>query len=237
MDYNAKYQEISKHGLPKQLTLQQMVVNGPPGRVFCVSFMWSSESIEEGYHWCNKITCLGTVIMNTVEVTTIPKWYSGNTALIPSTMYGSFRTHSVKNMTQEVTACIGRSLEKLPADPGTMFSIHQLRDTSETPASASVFSTREPHFILEIVGCATTTEKAEASEQWAFDTWAEVKNTNSSNLLDRVYISLDHVKDPCDLHTLTRYFGDYTQDILTAKKDYDPDNVFGLTVPRLGNLL
>jgi hypothetical protein len=91
--------------------------------------------------------------------------------------------------------------------------------------------------MLEIVECTTTTEKAETSEQWAFETWAEVKKTNSSNLLDRVYISLDHVEEPRDLYTLTRYFGDYAQDALTTKKHYDPENVFGLTVPRLGNLL
>lgn len=237
MDYNAKYGEISKDGLPKQLTLQQIVANGPPGRVFGVTFMWSSEDIEEGRQWCNKIASLGTVIMNTVDITTLPKWYSENAALVPLAMYGLFRTHSVKEITGDVAECIGRALEKLPADPGTMFSIHQFRNSSETPASDSVFATREPHFMFEIVGCAITKEKAETSEQWALDSWAEVKKTSPSNLLDRVYISLDHVENPRGLDTITRYFGGYTQEILATKKQYDPENVFGLAVPRLGDLL
>lgn len=176
--------------------------------------------------------------MNTVDVTTLPKWYSENAALVPSALYGSFRTQSVKKITGDVAECISRALEKLPADPGTMFSIHQFRNSSETPANDSVFATREPHFVFEIVGCAITKEKAEASEQWALDSWAEVKKTSPSNILDRVYISLDHhVENPRGLDTITTYFGGYTQEILTMKKHYDPENVFGLTVPRLGEFL
>ncbi|CRG83597.1 hypothetical protein PISL3812_00951 [Talaromyces islandicus] len=236
-DYNVKYQEICMLGLPKQLSLQQMVVNGPPGRVFAVAFTWSSENIEEGGRWCDKIASLGAVITNTVELTTIPNWYAGNATLIPPSMYGSFRTHSVREMTQEVTECIGRALENMPKDPGTMLSIHQLRTLSETPASPSVFATRESHFMLEIVGCATKTENAERSEQWAVDVWEDVRKTNANNLLDRTYISLAYVDGPLQLDTLTKYFGGHTCNILTTKKNYDPENVFGLTVPRLGNLL
>jgi hypothetical protein len=125
----------------------------------------------------------------------------------------------------------------MPTDPGTMFSVHQLRTSSETPESPSVFATREPHFMLEIVGCATTTENAEISEQWAANIWEDLHKSNFNNLLDRTYISLAYMDGSLQLDTLTKYFGGHTHNILTTKKTYDPENVFALTVPRLGNLL
>lgn len=237
VDYNVKYREISRIGLPKQLTLQQIVFNGPHGRVFGVAFTWSSEEIEEGRRWREKIASLGTVIMNTVDETTIPKWYTGNAALVPPALYGYSRTHNVKEMTQEVVECIGRGLGKMPADPGTMCSIHQLRNSSENATGHSVFAAREPHFMVEIMGCAITAENVEIAEQWAANIWKDVHNTDSNNILHRTYISLDCVEGSLELDTLTKYYGVHTRDILTAKKHYDPENVFGLTVPRLDKLL
>ena len=65
-----------------------MVFNSPQGRLFCVTFTWSSEDIEEGRRWSEKVASLTTVLMNTVAVTTIPDWYDGNAALIPTNAYG-----------------------------------------------------------------------------------------------------------------------------------------------------
>lgn len=236
-DFNAAYREISKEGIPKQLTLQQMVFNAPPGRLFGVGFTWSSEEIEEGQHWCERIASLGNVMMNKVSETTIPEWCTGNAGVIPSTMYGSFRTLNLHNLTEEVISSIGRELQKMPSDPGTMFSIHQSRISSSTPHSDSVFVAREPHFMLEIIGCASTEENKEKSEQWAFDLWEDINTTDLGNFLDNTYISLDRMEEQPQLATLKRFFGSHLQDIIATKKRYDPENVFDLTVPRLSSFL
>ncbi|EEA27467.1 conserved hypothetical protein [Talaromyces marneffei ATCC 18224] len=227
--YNAGYRKLSQEGLPKELTLQQMVFNSPQGRLFCVSFTWSSDNIEEGRRWSENVASLANVLMNTVAVTSIPNWYDGNAALIPTNMYGQFRTQNLREITPEVAECLGRHLAKMPFDLCTMFSIHQSRISTSTPNSDSVFGAREPHFMLEIIGCATTEEKSAESQQWALDLWKDVSETEKKNFLDSVYISLDFVEEPPQAGTLNRLFGPHVDEILETKKRYDPENVFDLT--------
>ncbi|KAI7977991.1 hypothetical protein EIK77_009531 [Talaromyces pinophilus] len=231
-----RYRKLSQEGIPKELTLQQMVFNSPQGRLFCVTFTWSSEDIEEGRRWSEKVASLTTLLMNTVAVTTIPDWYDGNAALIPTNAYGQFRTHNLPEITPEAAECLGRHLAKMPSDLCTMFSIHQSRTTTSTPNSDSVFAVREPHFMLEIIGCATTEEKSAESEQWALDLWNDVGEIEKKNILDGAYISLHYAEEPHS-STLSRYFGSHVDDILATKKRYDPENVFDLTVPRLAQYI
>ncbi|EED19921.1 6-hydroxy-D-nicotine oxidase, putative [Talaromyces stipitatus ATCC 10500] len=236
-EYNAKYRKLSQDGLPKELTLQQMVFNSPQGKLFGVSFTWSSEDIEEGSRWRERIGSLGTLLMNTVSETTIPQWYKGIAALVPATAYGSFRTHNLHEIPPEVAECLGHHLAKMPSDPAAMFTIYQSRMSTSTPISDSVFPAREPHFMLEIIGCSTTKEKAPESEQWALDLWSNVSITDKNNFLSAAYISLEFIEEPPHPATLGRLFGSHVDDILATKKRYDPENVFDLTVPRLSHYL
>jgi hypothetical protein len=232
-DYNASYRELSKDGIPAQLTLQQLCFNAPPGRVFAVSFMWSSDNIEEGKRWSEKIASLDKVLMNTVSANTIPEWFSANGALIPRTMYGTSRTRNVYQLTPEVVETLGRHLEKMPSDPGAMFSIHQSRVSSAHPQSNSVFASREPHFMLEILGYSSQ-ENSEESETWAIDLWEDIQKTDNKNFLGSTYISLDvWEEEPSQPKTLSRFFGSHADEVIELKKKYDPQNVFELTVPRL----
>lgn len=48
--------------------------------------------------------------MDTVAVTIIPDWFSTNAALVASSIYGSSVTHTLRLITPEVAASIGRSL-------------------------------------------------------------------------------------------------------------------------------
>ncbi|OKL60649.1 hypothetical protein UA08_04052 [Talaromyces atroroseus] len=236
-DYNASYRELSKDGIPSQLTLQQVAFNAPPGRVFGVSFMWSSEDTEEGQRWSKRIASLGKVLMNTISATTIPAWFSANGAHVPQVVYGSSRTQNLYELTPELVETIGKNLEKLPSDHGTMFSIHQSSVSSATPQSNSVFASREPHFMLEILGYATQ-ENYELSEQWAVDFWKDVQKTDNKNLLGSTYISLDTSEEkPSQPDTLSRFFGCHADEIIELKKKYDPQNVFDLTVPRLKHFM
>ena len=69
--------------------------------------------------------------MDTVAVTIIPDWFSTNAALVAPSIYGSSVTHTLRLITPEVAASIGRSLIEMPSDPVTMFTHagnHGLRD-------------------------------------------------------------------------------------------------------------
>ncbi|KAE8329396.1 hypothetical protein BDV39DRAFT_47599 [Aspergillus sergii] len=231
-DFNTGYQKLLHNGIPKQLTVQQAVFNAPPGRVFAVLVAWSGEDIEEGKRWSNQIASLAPLLMSTVAETTIPEWFTGNAALVPSHVYGSSRTLNLHNVTPEVAEAIGRNLTTLPSDPGTMISVHQLRGPSAAPKDNSVFATREPHYMLEILGFAAVEDRKGESEKWASDIAEAVSKTDAGNILPTTYISLysapEHAVDP-----LTQFYGSHVEEILSLKKEYDPKAVFHWTVPQL----
>jgi hypothetical protein len=229
-DFNAGYQKLAAEGMPPELNVQQMVVNAPPGRMFGIGFMWSSEDGEKGRLWCKKFETLGSVIMSNVEITTIPNWYKANAAMVPHSAYGTSRTHSLRTMSTEATAVIGRNLENMPSNPATMLSIHELRGLSSVPDAGSVFGTREPHYMLEILGMATTEDVKEESARWAFNVWKSLQEQSGDSILPGSYVSLDL---PDQNSTLSKYFGINGQKVLELKEKYDPENVFALAVPAL----
>lgn len=186
--------------------------------------------MEEGQRWCQKIASLGPVVMNTVAPTNLLDWMTVNEALVPATVYGISHTHSVYRIL-EVAETIAGHLENLPSNPSTMLSIHQLRGFSASPKSDSVFASREPHYMLEIVGCSTTKELVKESQDWAFGLWKELQEANGESILPTTYINLD-VNDGKP-STLSRQFGNHVQEIVELKKQVDPDNVFNLTIPKL----
>ncbi|OJJ51659.1 hypothetical protein ASPZODRAFT_127775 [Penicilliopsis zonata CBS 506.65] len=227
-EFNAAYRQILNDGLPPALTIQQAALNAPTGRVFGVIFAWSSDDVEEGQRWREKIAGLGNPIMNTVAVVDIPTWLAGNQALVASSGYGFSHSGNLYRITPEVTETIGRNLAQMPFDPATMFVIHPLRGPSAAPREDSVFASREPHFMLEILGFAVTKENRQAAEQWAAQTAREIHDTDPGNLLPTAYISLYHFAEPVPL---AKFFGTHVKEILALKEEYDPHNVYNL--PRL----
>lgn len=230
VEFNAAYQTLLDDGLPLELTIQQIAFNPPTGRAFRVIYVWSGDNIEEGQRWKEKIASLSPVVMNTVAVTTIPYWFSTNAALVASSVHGSSGIHTLRLITSEVAASIGRSLAEMPSDPVTMFTIHQLRGPSAAPDNNSVFAMRDPHFMLEIMGCVTREESRQEAKQWIFHTSKNIQQTDSSNILPNVYISLcPESEEPAGL---SKFFGSHVEETIALKEKFDPENVFSLTVPK-----
>ncbi|PYH40846.1 FAD-binding oxidoreductase [Aspergillus saccharolyticus JOP 1030-1] len=235
VEFNAAFHSLQSEGLPDELAVQQFAINAPPGRLFGTIFVWSGEDLDEGRRWADRIAHLGIPIMNTVAPTSIPDWYRGNGAMVPTSVYGSSRTANVRRLTPELAEVIGQSLERMPADPATMLSIHELRGPSATSKRDSVFAAREPHFMLEILGCVVAEGKKEAAEQWASETLAQVHGTEAQNLLPGAYVSLHYEGDQkmCAEDRLQKLFGEFADAVGGLKEKYDPSNVFALAVPKL----
>jgi hypothetical protein len=236
VDFNAAYQSLlDTEGLPSQLTLQQMVVNAPPGRMYGVSFVWSGSDVQEGQRWSDKIATLVPLMVNTVAATTMPEWLAGNGHLVPATVYGSGNfTHSVHSISPAVARVIGRRLRDMPQDPGTMLSIHQLRGPSAKPQDqASVFVAREPHFMLEILGYATAQEVKVEAERWAEGVLVEMGDVEPENLLATAYVSLFNTRGKKADEVLEKVYGSMATVVKDLKLGFDRDNVFSLTVPAL----
>ncbi|RAK95915.1 FAD-binding oxidoreductase [Aspergillus ibericus CBS 121593] len=232
--YNAAYQTLLDTDTPPpQLTVQQIAFNSPHGRIFGVIFTWSGPDLEEGHRWSEKIASLAPVIMNTVAPTTIPEWFAGNGALVPKSMYGAPATYNVRRITTALAEVIGRYLEIMPDNPGTMLSIHQARGVAVGEEGRSVFAAREPHYMLEIVGFVTGETGREGSEDWAEGMAREVRELDEGNLLSTAYLSLMKTEGVDAEEVLKRAYGEKAGLVRQLKRRVDPENVFALTVPRL----
>jgi hypothetical protein len=230
VDYNVGYQKLLDSGLPSELSVQQMVFNTPTTRLYGISVMWSSDDLERGRFWVEKLACLGIIIANTVSIRNISDWMADNGAAVPLNVYGSARTHNLRQITPQVAEIIGHYITEMPSNPATVFSIHQLRGPSAAPKQNSVFATREPHYMLEILGYATVVEDRGKAEKWGVDFARALEESGEGNILPTRYISLDGSDEA---HSITRLFGSNTQEVLALKKEYDPNHVFKLTVPSL----
>jgi hypothetical protein len=210
-----------------------MVINSPYGRVMALGFMWSSDDHDTAKIWLAKFEALGTVLMNTVAATLIHDWLNASSAFVPKGVYGSSRTHNLREMGSEASAIIGSALEKMPSDPAAMLSVHQLRGSSAKETSNSVFGTRDPHFMLEILGYASTKEDRSKNVEWAVETWEAIGQIGNDIVLPGAYISLEPPGLNADQAPLSRIYGTNDGEVLALKRKFDPTNTFDLAVPRL----
>ncbi|KAJ5368900.1 D-lactate dehydrogenase [Penicillium cataractarum] len=236
IDFNAAYEELlNSEGLPPQLTIQQICFNGPMGRAFGALFLWSGTDIEEGKRWSENIGSLGPLLVNMVAPTTMPEWFVANGAMIPSSLAGSGFSHNVRRMSPLIAETIGPNLAIMPSDPGCMVSIHQLRGPSAGPQDhPSVFATREPHYMLELLGFATSGDQ-EVSKQWALQTTEEIERADPENLLPTSYISVYNstIQAKSSAEALEKTYGPNAEVLKDLKAKVDPEGVFALTVPAL----
>ncbi|CAK7205385.1 hypothetical protein SEUCBS139899_008155 [Sporothrix eucalyptigena] len=222
------YQQLAVPDLPDALGIQQSFVNTPSGKMFTAVFVWSSDDLDLGYVWLDKIKSLGTVIHNSVVPTTIQAWLNDSGKFVPKTAYGGNCTVSVRSFTDEVVAVVAEHIAKMPTDSATLFSAHQLRGTSATPRADSVFGARTPHYVFEFIATSSTTEQTQASWAWATAFRDAVRQTRADNVCSFTYISLT---PPSDANYASIY-GPSWERLVKIKNQYDPDNVFRYSMPQ-----
>lgn len=236
VDFNTAYEKLlDSEAPPPQLSVQQICFNGPMGRAFAALFLWSGADIEEGKRWNEKIASLAPLLVNRVGPTTIPEWFVANGAMIPPSIAGTGFSHNIRRILPPVAEAIGRNLATMPADRGAMVSIHQLRGPSAGPQDhPSVFATREPHYMLELLGFSTSGDE-EVARQWALQTAEEIQQADPDNVLPTAYISVYNsaIQAKSASEALEKTYGPKAQVLKDLKAMFDPDNVFALTVPAL----
>ncbi|CAI7647239.1 unnamed protein product [Penicillium pancosmium] len=119
-----------------------------------------------------------------------------------------------------------------------MMSIHQLRGKSTKCQVASVFEARDPHFMLEILGFSNEASMQSEAEAWAAGVAEDVLQASPGNVLPTSYVSLynSHLQANSSEEYLDKTYGSRIEVLKILKSRFDPENVFGLTVPSLNRL-
>lgn len=183
--------------------------------------------MELGQTYLDKVAALGRETMRTVKGMTVQEWMEINKGLVPYGVYGHDTSVTVRNVTDEIAEVIGRNLAKMPSDPSTQFSVHELRGPSTNSDEGSVFRARDPHYIIELLGNVSKPANIDASNAWITTFREELRQCKG--VLPRDYISLTRPSDT----TLDRLYGSELSTLYALKKRYDPNGVFNLSVPRL----
>ena len=227
--FNTGYQKILANKPPSALGFQQLITNTPSGKAFGVAFMWSSDDQEAGRAWLGQIEALGKVVLNSVTPTTISKYLELMAPVVPTSIYGTVKTTSVRSITSEIIQIIGRNAEKMPTRFGAQLVIHELRGPSAVPKTDSVFGSRESHFVLELIAQVTEEESVKECEEWVATFQNELRGSDPRNILPSSYISLTAPEEM----DLRRIYGENYDTLIELKREFDPHNVFNLAVPRI----
>lgn len=226
--FAAGYRALAAKGLPDALGIQQSFVNTPSGKAFSALFVWSSDDLDQGYHWLQQVAQLGDVIHNSVVPRSIQDWLDDSGAFVPKSAYGGDCTISIRNFTDEVVAAVGEHIAKMPDDPATLFSVHELRGKSASPRGDSVFGARIPHYVFEFIATSSSQDEASHAWRWATAFRDAVKAAAADNVMPFTYISLTPPSDA----DYSAIYGSSWARLVEIKKHYDPANVFRHAMPQ-----
>lgn len=230
--FSTGYRALSADGLPNALYTQQLVMNTPHGKVFAVAFFWGSDDHGKGQAFLSKIAVLGNVVMNTVASNTLAGFLQIMKTAVPPNAYGSIETISIRELTPEAIETMAQNIEKMPSTNGTSFSMHELRGPSAAPNAESVFGSREPHMMLEIITAVAERKDLKEAQNWAGTFIEEMRKLDPKTLLPGTYISLT----PPGSNSFQNIFGANYEPLLEMKRKYDPEGTFGLAPPELNSL-
>ena len=147
-------------------------------------------------------------------------------------MDGSVGTISIRDLNEEAIAVIARNVEKMPAVNGAGFFIHELRGPSAAPNPESVFGSREPHMVLEIIKTVAEQTDLKRAEDWVDTFIGELRGMDPGNILPGTYISVTRPGS----NSFENMFGSNYETLLEMKRKYDPEGTFDLAQPEVNSL-
>ncbi|KAL5049024.1 hypothetical protein BDW71DRAFT_12916 [Aspergillus fruticulosus] len=228
--------------VPAALNVFPGVLPSPPMSTptFVLLVTWTSPNLSEGKEWMEKIATLipsatATVAANTIQQTTPKAWADAVSKLVAPSVQGKMYSVSFREITDEVAGVIAHftSAEKMPRDEAVLFDMHELRGVSPSasPNRGSVFSARDPHFVVEVCAIAAHDENLEGVLKWGEDFQGALKRTESKNIFPASYISfLSRAEMERDREKI---FGGHLPFLEDLKSRLDPGNVFRAAISGL----
>jgi hypothetical protein len=220
---------------PPPAVVQPLIVNHPQmGQAILVTYAWSSPDLLQGKKFLEQLLTSIPVAMQNVTEISVPDWLKLLDTFVTYGIFGGSRGISFRKLTANVLNIIGRHLAKMPSDPATFFSVHQLSRSSPSVTDAglserSCFNpdARQEHFMLELIGSVLDQSGLPNSQKWSKDLYEELKA--SGEAMDASYITITHPEDI----RLDKIYGTEWENLLRLKERLDPKRVFANAVPRM----
>jgi hypothetical protein len=229
-EFLQKYQNMIDAGIPRELGLDAGVCNiSNVGRSVICSFLWASEDAEAGQVALERMQDLAPIAASTVGQTTPAEYLRMFTATWPSSLYASqgFLSVSIPSFDQDVRRLMVDHTKVQPANPISVWLEHHPHGAALQPNPSSCFGYRQPHFMLELLGCSPDEQGAKESADWARSFFDDARKLSST--LQGGYISLV----PAGVSAELCYPGHWER-LQKLKRSVDPHNVFRFNITGLG---
>ncbi|KAK3317099.1 FAD binding domain-containing protein [Apodospora peruviana] len=220
-------QQLLDQGAPDALCVQMGFMKSEWGLGATLIFIWpDSENLAEGRKWMDKVTSLGTVVVNTTSETTFQQFRSRLPDYDPANVYT--RSASFPKFTSATVRQILKQIEAIPDETKQYVAVAHIGHGKGTrPNPASCFGTRQPHVLLHINAC----EDEPAEMEGGAVPWVDTLVSNlraTGELMKPAYVSF--MGEDESTH---ESFGDNWGRLKQLKKRVDGKDVFGTAQPRL----
>lgn len=214
---------------PNELYIAPMVLKFPSlGPTFFIDFAWSGPETAETEEWHTEIARLAPMLSGEIAEKKPLDIIRETTQMLPAAVLGGPNTAYLRNITPEVVEVMAKHIGLMPNDPSAGFVIHACRGKScEPPFPDSVWSYRESHLLVEILGMASAEDDIQANRTWAENFRIDLVKTDGA--LEGSYVSLT----PPKFLDLQKTFGENLTELKKLKEEYDPNRVFKHAIPPL----
>lgn len=216
--------------LPDEMTLWTIISGAPPlpfipedvhGKlVVVVAFVWLGDP-EEGEKLMNPIREFGESHAEFLGMHPWVDWQSGFDGLVTHGARNYWKSHNIKELTDDCIDTIVRYAGSLPSDQSDMFIFHMEGAPSRIPENATAFANRKAPFILNIHA-----RWEDESDDEKCITWARKLHKETEKFAQGVYVNFlsnegeDRVREAYSKETWDR--------LVQIKNKYDPNNLFRL---------
>ena len=230
---------LAKDDIPRELAIDPLIVAIPgTGVTLTALCVWAGPECETQRQFIQRVASLAPTMpgvpgfpeaINSTKPHELLKHVS---SLFPKQLTGNIQTVSFSHFSDKAIAAIAKHGSEQPAEGSGGLIMHIIYKESpscsdEAPDAVSPY--RKPHIMVEILGLSPDEAIGARMKEWALNTREGMGTVDA--FLDSTYVPLT-APEFFDVRML---YGDNYAELESIKKQYDPNNVFCNTHPRLAD--
>jgi hypothetical protein len=200
-------------------------LSGPHLTVF---WTWADADHEMGKRYLEKfIAATPPVKINPVQSKTLSQHY----AALPNqnAPWGGVRTQYFSEMTPVLVETFAKALESIPNDP--MCHLSWSGNVPIDPKLKHCIGVGQSHILFWLSFFASDVKNKDIADRWGRDVLNAARSAGASVLLEAAHPGLT----PLGEKTIEQQLGSKAARGRELKSRYDPENVFGLALPRFSS--